>query len=144
MIALVRIVGYSLNELIKIYNIDKISQYYKLFVVLENFVSPDSNHLCYCTFCKHVVSEVQILINGFIFHLSIKCFMTGNEQLQKVTVKLNRNLPIMVVLWPHLLVKLLIEFKSIKPVIAIWTSESTYLWKVRERHSRLVTINTFS
>ena len=96
-IALVRIVGYSLNELIKIYNIDKISQYYKLFVVLENFVSPDSNHLCYCTFCKHVVSEVQILINGFIFLLSIKCFMTADGQLQKVTDKLNQNLPIMVV-----------------------------------------------
>ena len=49
-------------------------------------------------FCKHVVSEVQILMNGFIFLLSIKCFMTVEGQLQKVTDKLNRNLPIMVVL----------------------------------------------
>ena len=56
------------------------------------------------TFCKHVVSEVQILINGFIFLPSMKCFMTVEGQLQKVTDKLNRNLPIMVVLWPHLLV----------------------------------------
>ena len=114
------------------------------FIVLENFISPDSNHPCYCTFCKHEVSEVQILITSFIFLLSIKCFMTVDGQLQKVTDQIERNLPIMVVLWPHLLVKLLIEFKSIKPVIAIWTSESTYLWKVRERHSRLVAINTFS
>ena len=27
--------------------------------------SPDSNHPCYYTFCKHVVSDVQIVINGF-------------------------------------------------------------------------------
>ena len=66
--------------------------------------SPDSNHPCYYTFCKNV-------INGFTFRLSMKCFMTVDGQVQKVTDKLNWN-PIEickitmrhVVLWPHVLV----------------------------------------
>ena len=48
--------------------------------------SPDSNHPCYYTFCKHVVSDVQIVINGFIFLLSMKCFMTVDGQVQKLKV----------------------------------------------------------
>ena len=63
------------------------------FIVLGNFISPDSNHPCYCTFCKRV-SEVQILINGFIFLQAMKCFMTVDGQLEKVTDKLNWNMPI--------------------------------------------------
>ena len=65
------------------------------FVALEYLISLDSNHPCYCTFCIHVLSEVQILINDFIF-------LPVDGQLQKVTDKLNRNLPITmrhVVLW---------------------------------------------
>ena len=49
-------------------------------------------------FVNNVVSEVQILINSFIFLLSIKCFMTADGLLQKLADKLNRNLPILVVL----------------------------------------------
>ena len=81
-------------------------------------IFPDSNHPCYWIFCKHVVSEVQILINGFIFLLSNKCFMTVDGQLQKVTEKLNWNMPITmhrVVPWPHLIV---ID-RSIKTVIGV-------------------------
>ena len=44
--------------------------------------SPDSNHPCYYTFCKNA-------INGFTFRLSMKCFMTVDGQVQKVTDKLN-------------------------------------------------------
>ena len=39
------------------------------------------------------MSDVN-LINGFIFLLSIKCFVTVDGQLQKETDKLDRNLPI--------------------------------------------------
>ena len=69
--------------------------------------SPDSNHPCYYTFFKHVVSDGQIVINGFIFLLSMKCFMTVDGQVQKVTDKLNWNMQMTmchVVFSPHLLV----------------------------------------
>ena len=52
------------------------------------------------------MSDVS-LINGFIFILSIKCFVTVDGQLEKETDKLDRNLPITmchVVLSPCLLV----------------------------------------
>ncbi|XP_074625126.1 uncharacterized protein LOC141883518 [Acropora palmata] len=52
----------------------------KHVVFVSTIVEKTCNHPCYWIFCKHVVSEVQILINGFIFFLSIKCFMTVDGQ----------------------------------------------------------------
>ena len=66
--------------------------------------------VAYCSrmqFCSIKFMSDVCLINGFIFLLSIKCFMTVDGQLQKETDKLDRNLPITmchVALWPHLLV----------------------------------------
>ena len=79
-----------LENLFKMIQVDR--NVYTMFNFLpECKSSPDSNHPCYYTFCKHVVSDVQIVINGFIFLLPMKCFMTVDGQVQKlkVTDKLN-------------------------------------------------------
>ena len=52
------------------------------------------NVVCSIKFMSDDIMSDVSLINGFIFLLSIKCFVTVNGQLQKETDKLERNLPI--------------------------------------------------